>query len=181
MVANTHALALRDAMASAAMLLIWLSQKMQASVSAGWTQLRQNLVNKSWWIKWKHFPRNWPFVAYSLYLTWNTVHSQYFVVSHNDVIKWEHFPCYWPCVQGIHQSPVNSLHKGQWRGALMFSLICAWTNGCANNSEAGDLRCHPTHYDITVMCREMIFCQSIWIMNEHWNINLMYLFMEIKW
>ena len=24
-----------------------------------------------------------------------------------------------------HRSPVNSPHKGQWRGALMFSLICA--------------------------------------------------------
>ena len=26
---------------------------------------------------------------------------------------------------GIHRSPVNSPHKGKWRGALMFSLICA--------------------------------------------------------
>ena len=25
----------------------------------------------------------------------------------------------------IHQSPVNSPHNGQWRGALMLSLICA--------------------------------------------------------
>ena len=24
--------------------------------------------------------------------------------------------------------PVNSQHKGQWRGGLMFSLICAWAN-----------------------------------------------------
>ena len=24
-------------------------------------------------------------------------------------------------------SPVNSPHKGQWHGALMFSLICVWT------------------------------------------------------
>ena len=31
-------------------------------------------------------------------------------------------------VRGIHQSPVNSPHKGQWSGALMFSLIFAWTN-----------------------------------------------------
>ena len=28
----------------------------------------------------------------------------------------------------IHRSPVDSPHKGQWRGTLMFSLICAWTN-----------------------------------------------------
>ena len=44
---------------------------------------------------------------------------------HDDVIKWKHFPCYWPFVRGIHRWPVNSPHKGQWRGALMFSLICA--------------------------------------------------------
>ena len=43
--------------------------------------------------------------------------------SHDDVIEWKHFPCYWPFVWGIHKSPVNSPHKGQWRGALMFSLI----------------------------------------------------------
>ena len=47
--------------------------------------------------------------------------------------------------------PVNSLHKGQWRGALMFSLICAWINGWVNNREAGDLRRHCGHYDVTVM------------------------------
>ena len=27
-------------------------------------------------------------------------------------------------VRWIHRPPVNSPHKGQWRGALMFSLIC---------------------------------------------------------
>ena len=41
--------------------------------------------------------------------------------------------------------------KGQWRGALMFSLICAWTNVWTNNRDAGDLRCHHAHYDIIVM------------------------------
>ena len=46
-----------------------------------------------------------------------------------DVIKWKHFPRYWPFVQGINRSPVNSPHKDPWRGALMFSLICAWING----------------------------------------------------
>ena len=44
---------------------------------------------------------------------------------HGDVIKWKYFPRYWPFVRGIHRSPVNSPHKGQWHGALMFSLICA--------------------------------------------------------
>ena len=47
---------------------------------------------------------------------------------HDDVIKWKHFPRYWPFVRGIHRSPVNPPHKGQWRGALMFSLVCAGIN-----------------------------------------------------
>ena len=70
---------------------------------------------------------------------------------HDDVIKWKHFPRYWPFVRGIHQWPVSSPHKRQWRGALVFSLICAWINGWVNNREAGDLRRHRTHYDVTVM------------------------------
>ena len=70
---------------------------------------------------------------------------------HDDVIKWKHFPRYWPFVPGIHWSPVNSPHKGQWRGALVFSLICAWTNGLINNRNAGDLRRHRAHYDVTLM------------------------------
>ena len=70
---------------------------------------------------------------------------------HDDVIKWKHFPRYWPFVRGIHRSPVNSPHKGQWRGALMFSLICTRINGWVKNGEAGDLRRHRAHYDVTVM------------------------------
>ena len=54
-------------------------------------------------------------------------------------------------VRGIHRSPVNSPHKGQWRGALMFSLICAWINDWVNNGEAGDLRRNHAHYDAIVM------------------------------
>ena len=54
-------------------------------------------------------------------------------------------------MRGIQISRVNSPHKAQWRGALMFSLICAWTNSWANNGDAGDLRRHRAHYDVTVM------------------------------
>ena len=46
--------------------------------------------------------------------------------NHDDVITWKHFPRFWPFMRGIHRSPVNSPHKGQRRGALMFSLICVW-------------------------------------------------------
>ena len=72
-------------------------------------------------------------------------------VWHGDVIKWKHFPRYWPFMRGIHRSPVNSLPKGQWRGVLMFSLVCAWINGWVNNRQSGDLRRHRDHYDVIVM------------------------------
>ena len=68
---------------------------------------------------------------------------------HDDVIKWKHFPRHWPFVRGIHRGP--ALHKGQWRGALVLFLICAWTNGWVNNRDAGDLGRHRAHYDVTVM------------------------------
>ena len=42
-------------------------------------------------------------------------------------------------------------HNGQWRGALMFTLICVWINGWVNNHEAGDLRRYRVHYDAIVM------------------------------
>ena len=71
--------------------------------------------------------------------------------THDDVIKWKYFPRYWPFVRGIHRSPVNSPLKGQWRGALMFSLISARINGWVNNGEAGDLRRHRPLYDVIVI------------------------------
>ena len=71
--------------------------------------------------------------------------------SHDDVIKWKLFPRYWPFVRGFHRSPVNSPHKGQWRVALMFSLICVWINCWVNNRKGGDLRRYRSHYDVTVM------------------------------
>ena len=71
--------------------------------------------------------------------------------THDDVIKLKHFPRYWLFVRGIHQSPVNSPHKGQCRGALMFTLICTRISGWINNCEAGDLIRNRAHYDVIIM------------------------------
>ena len=79
---------------------------------------------------------------------WNSV-PQF----HDDVIKWKYFPRYWPFKRGVHRSPVNYPHKGHWREAWMFSLICARINASVNNLEAGDLRRHHAHYDVSVMSR----------------------------
>ena len=61
----------------------------------------------------------------------------------------------------------NSPHKGQWRGALMLSLICAWINGWVNNCEAGDLRRHRAHYDVIVMLKRVPLTSRRW----WWNIK----------
>ena len=70
---------------------------------------------------------------------------------------------------GIHRSPVNSPNKGQWRGALMISLICAWINDWVKNLWAGDLRRHRAHYNVTVMyrCKHGIDCQTVSIWNRY--------------
>ena len=59
----------------------------------------------------------------------------------------------------------SPIHKGQWRRALMFSLICVWINGWVNSGGAGDLRCYRAHYDFIVMSftfhavlAEWLFC-----------------------
>ena len=74
-------------------------------------------------------------------------------IKHDNVIKWRNVLRYGPFVRGIHWSPVSSPHKGQWRGALMFSLIYAWISGWVNNRDAGDLRRHRAHYDVIIMDR----------------------------
>ena len=79
-------------------------------------------------------PSIWPHQLEPAHYMRPQVHSSW----HDDVIKWKHFPRYWPFVRGIRRSPVNSPHKGQWRRALMFSLICAWMECWVNTREAGN-------------------------------------------
>ena len=68
-----------------------------------------------------------------------------------------------PLCGEFHWSPVNSPHNNQWHGALMFSLICAWTNGWVNNCDAGDLRRLRSHYDVTVMVYQALtVIVSVW-------------------
>ena len=106
------------------------------------------------------------------------IDTQVGIGPHDDVITWKHFSRNWPFVRGIHRSSVNFLHKGQWCGALMFSLICAWINGWVNNGEVGDLRRHRTHYDATVMYMvrysitetEMSFCRRYYH-DLHWDLS----------
>ena len=81
----------------------------------------------------------------------------------------KHFLRYWPFVWGIHRWPVNSPHKGQWRGALMFSMICAWTNGWVNNRDADHFRRRCTHYDVTVGCDSISYQLNLGAVQRPWS------------
>ena len=71
---------------------------------------------------------------------------------HDDVIKWKHFLHSWRFAREIHRSPVDSPPSQRTvTGALILSLICAWTNGWENNRDVGDFGRHHAHYNVTVM------------------------------
>ena len=85
-------------------------------IQLSWYKNKMKTASANWW----------PFFSTSNVLTrdfffgMTIIHSVEWV--YDDVTKWNHFPRYWPFVRRIHHFPP---HKGQWRGALMFSLICA--------------------------------------------------------
>ena len=97
----------------------------------------------------------------------------------DDVIQWKHFPGYWPFVRGIHRSPVNSPHQGQWHGAFIFSLICVGANDQTNSRNAGASIRHHGHYNVTVILLLAIrlshivsqICSIQWRHNERDNVS----------
>ena len=91
------------------------------------------------------------------------------------ISKWLHqmerFSALLALCAGNSPIPVNSPHKGQWRGALMFSLICVWINDWVNNREAGVLRQVMRSFDISLLlastsCRTMDPFDLLW---HCWN------------
>ena len=91
---------------------------------------------------------------------WHHSNALLVIKAHFSKSSWRHqmepFSALLVLCAGNSPIPVNSPHKSQWRGALMFSLICAWINNWVNNREAGDLRRHRGHYDVNVMSYRLI-------------------------
>ena len=100
------------------------------------------------WVKmWDHFSSRWDVTQ--IQMLWWGSHKIFksMMTSPNG----KNFPVTGPLYGEFTGKRVYSPHKGKWRGALMFYLICAWINGWVNNREAGDLRRHRSHYDVIVM------------------------------
>ena len=111
----------------------------------------------------------------------HTLISTEFIAQHDDVIKWKHFPRSWPFVRGIHRSTVNSPHKGQWRGALMFSLISTWINAWVNNHKSGKLRRHHGHYDVTVINMHVMTMKFKEIISLHTLTSTEFIALKARW
>ena len=81
---------------------------------------------------------------------------------HDDVTRWKPFPHYCPFVRGIHRSPVDSPDKGQWRGALMLSLIKIMT--CLSQDEStasSEIVQDVTKISLpTITCGPVITCED---------------------
>ena len=89
---------------------------------------------------------------------------------HGDVIKWKHFPRCWPSVRGIHRSPASNAEL--------------WTNSWANHQDAGDLRRHRAHIDVTVMiCNSVVFLYmlNLVIFHRFWRAYSLSHDDVIKW
>ena len=88
------------------------------------------------------------------FYSYGSVWKIYFVFNHAMMTSSDgNFPRYWPFERGIHHWPVNSPHKGQWCGALVFSLVCDCTNVWVNNRDAGGLRRHYAYCEVIVKVR----------------------------
>ena len=89
---------------------------------------------------------------YEAHATYNSYDGE-FIPTDSLLTRWRHQMetfSYWPFVRGIHRSSGTSPHKGQWRGASMFSFIGVWINNWVNNREAGDLICYRAHYGVAL-------------------------------
>ena len=120
-------------------------------VPTGWFKKATSASRESWSIlAWRCI-----IVESNELYDWNSTVACFDVISTWFNTWWRHqmetFSVLLALCEGNHRSPVDSHHKGQWRGALTMSLICSWTNGWANNRDAGDLRCHHAHYNVNVM------------------------------
>ena len=55
--------------------------------------------------------------------------------------------------------------------AELWCFLCLWMNGWVSNRDAGDLRRHRAHYDVTVMKHEYAF-RSCWWHGDATNLNI---------
>ena len=95
-----------------------------------------------------------PFVQVTNYVRYDLTHNPcqvYIFFHHDDINKWKHFRFTGPLWGESISHRWIPVTRGQWHGALLFYLICAWTNGWENDRDVSDLRRHGAHYDVTVV------------------------------
>ena len=92
--------------------------------------------NVIWTMKWvsNYIPiRRWRVITHPIFLSKTGHGNPHMMTSSNGNICRVIGPL---CGQFTGHWWIPRPHKNQWRGALMFSFICAWTNDWINNHEA---------------------------------------------
>ena len=132
-------------------------------MQAHWESIWEHLygTSNSWnVIRWKFFPRYWPFVR-GIHHYSDAIMDP--IASQITSLTIVYSSVYSGADQRKHLSSAslasNAGNVSIWwrhhdnKGYLMFSLSYAWTNVWANHRHAGDLRRHRAYYDVTVMWR----------------------------
>ena len=125
-------------------------------------------------IYWVLFWKLTPFIMQTFYQNVMSVIGAAVLLQNHSRHQMEKFSTLLAICAGNSPVPVNSPHKGQWRGAWMFSLICVWINGWVNNHKAGVLWCYHAHYDVNVTCENILFIPiSSWHRNgaSCWHVT----------
>ena len=63
---------------------------------------------------------------------------------------------------------------------FLYVRLKPWTNGWANSRDSGDLRCHGTHYDITVMhWHGRLLVGNMWLLFQNLDLCNNYVFIML--
>ena len=101
------------------------------------------------------------------YKLWRSIMVTWWCL-HDDVNKWRHFPRYWPlCGEATGHRWIPCTKASDAELWCFFDLRLK--KGWVNNREAGDLRRHRAHYDITVintikknMGADLLYIETAW-------------------
>ena len=117
----------------------------------------------------------WFWMAYTSLMTTVITFSTYVWICHRHISWWcreiKTFSALLVICAGDSPVPGEFPAQSQWRGALMFSLICVWTNGSVNNREAGGLRRHRAHYDVIVMVASISYTATATTATQYHSDN----------
>ena len=105
--------------------------------------------------------------------------TKLYCICHDDVINWKHFPRYWPFARRFRWIPFTKASDVE-----LWCFLWSASEQTEQNWDAGDLRRHSTHYDVTVMYN-LFFSHALYIFAPcivyHATLNRIYLILTLHY